>query len=74
MEGEVYPNVQTMALKKADRLLLCTDGLTGMVCDNTIESILQENSAPQQACNRLIDAANKAGGKDNITAMVVDWC
>jgi protein phosphatase len=73
MEGEAYPDVYTIALKKGDRLLLCTDGLTGMISDTKIETILKKHSDPKQACRSLIDAANQAGGSDNITAIVADW-
>ena len=73
MEGEVYPDVRTLPLKKNDRFLLCTDGLTGMISDADIESILKDNLDPQEACQSLVNAANNAGGKDNITVVVVDW-
>lgn len=55
-----------------DRLLLCTDGLTGMIEDDLIEKILAGSRTPQLAVERLIGYANDAGGQDNITAVVVD--
>lgn len=57
-------------LQQDDRLLLCTDGLTEMVEDAEISKILG-SSAPEEAVRKLIAAANKAGGVDNITAVVV---
>jgi protein phosphatase len=57
-------------LKQDDLLLLCTDGLTEMVGDAEISKILA-GSAPEVAVQKLIAAANKAGGVDNITAVVV---
>lgn len=52
-------------------LLLCSDGLWGMVDDQTIQSILESASSPQSACEKLVSAANQNGGRDNITAIVV---
>jgi protein phosphatase len=72
MEGEVYPDVRVEVLRKADRLLLCTDGLNGMISDAQIKRILTANRDPQQASQALVDAANRAGGEDNVTAVVVD--
>ena len=74
MQGEVYPDVQTVALQKGDRLLLCSDGLTGMVSDEEIATVLNDNPDPQDACHLLVNAANIAGATDNITAIVVDYC
>ena len=73
MGGDVYPDVRTITLKKGDRLLLCSDGLTGMVPDSEIATILAGNDDPRQACEALVAAANQTGGKDNITAVVVNW-
>jgi len=58
------------ALKKDDRFLLCTDGLTEMVADEEIGRILA-TASPQEAVQKLVAAANKQGGVDNITAVVV---
>ncbi len=73
MEGEVYPDVQTVRLQEGDRLLLCTDGLTGPVPDEQIAALLRANPDPEAACRTLVDAANDARGSDNITALVVNW-
>jgi serine/threonine protein phosphatase PrpC len=73
MDEEVNPHVRSFMLKKNDRLLLCTDGLTGMVSDQAIAATLQTQPDCQAACEALVDAANAAGGEDNITAVVVDW-
>lgn len=72
MEGDVHPDVRTVELAPGDRLLLCTDGLTGMVDDDAVARILSENAEPEAACRALVDAANAAGGKDNITVVVAD--
>jgi PPM family protein phosphatase len=56
-----------------DRLLLCTDGLTGMVAEGQIREILLENVDPQEAVEKLVRGANSAGGIDNITAVILDF-
>lgn len=73
MQADVKADVKTVAPKKGDRILLCSDGLHGMVSENEISAILDANPNPGEACQALIDAANKVGGKDNITAVMVDW-
>ena len=57
-------------LKKDDVFLLCSDGLTSLVNDDEISGSLSENK-PDDACRKLVDAANEKGGKDNITVVVV---
>ncbi len=54
-----------------DTLLLCSDGLSDMVGISTITSILKTDESLQFKCNTLIEAANRAGGKDNITVVLV---
>jgi PPM family protein phosphatase len=56
-----------------DRLLLCTDGLTGMVPEAQIRTILLETADPQEAVDKLVNGANRAGGIDNITAVILDF-
>jgi len=72
MEGEPLPEANVVDLLPGDRLMLCTDGLTGMLSDQEIRGILQSESESPVACRQLIDAANDAGGKDNTTALVLD--
>lgn len=55
-----------------DRLLLCSDGLTGMLEDSRIAELLGGYSDPGIAASELIAAANEAGGHDNISVVVVD--
>jgi protein phosphatase len=73
MDEKAEPHVCSFALKKADRLLLCTDGLTDMVGERGIARILRREDEPQAACDLLIQAANRGGGFDNVTVVVVDW-
>jgi PPM family protein phosphatase len=56
-----------------DRILLCSDGLTGMVPDGQIREILGRNPDPQPAVDELVKEANRAGGIDNITAVILDF-
>ena len=58
-------------LKKNDTLLLCTDGLSGEVSDDNIASILAEITDSQARVDRLIAAALEAGGKDNVTVIIL---
>ncbi len=53
------------------RLLLCTDGLTGMLDDEEIREIPSQRPNPQILCERLVARANETGGEDNITALVL---
>lgn len=55
-----------------DRMLLCTDGLTGMITEGQIREILAAAPDPGDAAKRLVRAANRAGGVDNITVVVID--
>ncbi len=61
-----------LSVEPGDSLLLCTDGLSNMVEDEDIEAILNESSPVEARAERLISAANEAGGVDNISVVVVD--
>jgi PPM family protein phosphatase len=60
------------SLPRYYRLLLCCDGLWGMVSDDQLTQVIRSASTPQEACDRLVELANGAGGKDNITVAVVE--
>jgi protein phosphatase len=66
----IRPEVYRMELFNNDQLLLCTDGLTEMVDDKTIASVIGEADSAEKACRNLIDLALAAGGLDNITAVL----
>jgi serine/threonine protein phosphatase PrpC len=72
VEGDVQVDQASIDVRPGDRLLLCSDGLTGMVGEPEIQRILEEHGEPQAAADALVDAANEAGGQDNITAVVID--
>ncbi|HET8901991.1 MAG TPA: Stp1/IreP family PP2C-type Ser/Thr phosphatase [Holophagaceae bacterium] len=69
--GELAVELQEMDLAESERLLLCSDGLSGMVPDQQIWDIVSQASSFQGAVEALISAARAAGGEDNITAILV---
>jgi protein phosphatase len=71
MVGEVSPDACRVDLQSDDQLLLCSDGLTSMLDDAGIQAILNRSPDPQHACRALTQAANDAGGTDNITVLVI---
>jgi PPM family protein phosphatase len=71
-DEHVEVDEDAVELIDGDRLLLCSDGLTGMVTEDQIQAILETTESPQQAADRLVKAANRAGGIDNISVVVID--
>ena len=61
-----------LPLSSAERLLLCTDGVTGMLDDGAIAQIVGGAADPRDAADQVVAAAVAAGGRDNATAVVVD--
>ena len=70
-KAQVELEVLTQNLQIGQYLLLCSDGMSGMVEDRAMHRIVMEAPSPQQACEALIDAANAAGGEDNISIIIV---
>ncbi|HEX7059269.1 MAG TPA: Stp1/IreP family PP2C-type Ser/Thr phosphatase [Solirubrobacterales bacterium] len=68
-EPEVDVDVQTVPASPGDVFLLCSDGLTTMIADDRIGRMLAGATSMQAAVRALIDEANRAGGRDNITAL-----
>ncbi len=68
----VAPDFFLLPMGSVDRLLLCSDGVSGMVDDATIAEILLETTDPRDAADHLVGTALAAGGRDNATAVVVD--
>jgi protein phosphatase len=74
--GTVAPvpaDVQFVRLSDGDQVLLCTDGLTDMVTDAAIATILAAEGTAQEACQALVDAALHRGGKDNVTVALARY-
>lgn len=70
--SEVEPDTSVLEAKVGDRYLLCSDGLSGVVSQETIRETLVAEDTPEAAARRLIDLANRGGGPDNVTAVVAD--
>lgn len=70
-DGDVTPDTTEVPLASGDRVLLCSDGLTGMVSDQVIAELLQQGNDPQETADALVRAALAGGGEDNVTAIVV---
>ncbi len=72
MPGVGEADVRCLELLPGDRLLLCSDGLTELVPDQELAELLNRELTPPQSCERLVAAANRAGGDDNSTVVVCD--
>jgi protein phosphatase len=72
VDSSVDVDVYSLVLQGGDRVILCSDGLTSMVRPAGIAEILRAQPDPTAAANALVDAANAAGGEDNITVVVLD--
>jgi protein phosphatase len=68
--GDVEPSLSIIELRRGDRVLLCSDGLHGLVGDPALALLLSEPHSVAEAARLLIAAARAAGGSDNITAVV----
>lgn len=71
-EPEVDVDLKEVPVQPGDYVLLCSDGLTRMVSDGMLGRAIVRLRHPQRICDYLIDAANAAGGADNITVVVVE--
>jgi len=68
-EPEVEPDVHTVAGSPGDVFLICSDGLTTMVNEERIAKLLGDAGSMEAAVRALVEEANRAGGRDNITAL-----
>ena len=68
----MYADHFQLNIEQGDRLILCSDGLSGMILDRDIEDIAVASDTPQLCADNLVDAALAAGGSDNVTVVVVD--
>ena len=69
---EVEADLFERRLVPGEALLLCSDGLSGMVPDRQLWQIWRTSTSPQEACDRLVETANSAGGEDNVTVVIVE--
>jgi protein phosphatase len=72
VDEDVEVDQFSLDLSEGDRLVICSDGLSGMVSEEEMTSVLQQVPDPQAVADQLVDQANEAGGEDNITVIVVD--
>ena len=71
-QGEPFdPDIRNLQLPPSGHMLVCSDGLWGVIDESEISRIVLSSSAPDQVCKTLVDAANAAGGPDNITAILI---
>jgi PPM family protein phosphatase len=69
-EPEVEVDTYTVTGRDGDLFLLCSDGLTSMISDQEVASILRSSESLDEAADTLVRAANQSGGKDNITVVL----
>src|SRR5690349_5425123 len=70
--AEVEPSLTIREARAGDRYLLCSDGLSGPVSDETLAETLRQYQDPRECADRLIELALRGGGPDNITCIVAD--
>lgn len=69
IEPDVSPDVMTQSVRPGDRLLLCSDGLSGMLDSEEIARISARSESPQTIADALVDEAVRRGARDNVTAV-----
>jgi len=70
---QVAVDLTFVELRRGDRVLLCSDGLSGLLHDGVIQAEMASIDSLPDLANRLIDLANAAGGHDNVTCIVADF-
>jgi protein phosphatase len=73
MGDETQVDITRVDLEPGDVCLICCDGLTGMISEQDMANILTQEPDLTAACNKLINAANAAGGLDNVTVALARW-
>ncbi len=71
MPAPATPETRIVEVKPGDRILLCSDGLYGMVPEREMAKLMRSSENPEKVCRNLIDAANAYGGRDNISAVYI---
>lgn len=67
------PAVKVYSVQPGDRFLLCSDGLTDPLSDEQVSRLLVNGGSLMSLCQTLVNAANDAGGPDNITSVIVEY-
>jgi protein phosphatase len=71
LQSEPEVDLCDLPLAPGDRILLCSDGLTTMVSDEVIRAIVLGGSETDEICRQLVEEANRNGGRDNVTTVIV---
>ena len=67
------PDISRIKISKGDKIILCSDGLSGEIGDEQMEEILAKGESMTETCRLLVDAANEHGGNDNITVICIEF-
>ena len=65
------PDSSSYPLPRGGHLMLCSDGMWGLVSADEISSVIRNTPSPEVACQMLVNSANAAGGPDNITIVII---
>ena len=68
---KISPAIAVLSIEPGDRILLCSDGLHDMLSDTLIHEILLQQENLREACEKLVAEANRSGGLDNITVLMM---
>ena len=71
-DAHLHPDIYEINVETGDRLLICSDGLSGMIFDDQIENTLRRVQDPQRCASQLVNESIAAGGHDNVTVIVAD--
>ncbi|WNM57412.1 Stp1/IreP family PP2C-type Ser/Thr phosphatase [Candidatus Nitrospira allomarina] len=72
IDPELRPTIRTYPLEPLDLILMCSDGLTKMLTDEEIQTIIGQKAPQAEAiCRTLVDTANRLGGEDNTTVLLI---
>jgi protein phosphatase len=72
LDPNVDVDLLTLEVVEGDRLVICSDGLSSMIEEELLADVLSREKDPQAAAEQLVEAANDAGGEDNITVVLID--
>jgi len=71
LESDVEVSISSLPMQDGDRILLCSDGLTDSLSEEVIRSVVLSSTNPGEACRMLVELANRNGGRDNITVVLI---
>jgi len=72
ISGDIEVDAFEVPVQTGDRIMLCTDGLSGMIEDRRLQDILKDGNGAAETCSILISEAIANGGLDNVTAVIID--